>query len=352
MSGCVPAALLSMPPSAGVPFPFRTRRRSAHCGHVARGNEPVAAAHAWLLTPSRRESAERFLRSLIGPDGSLRAVLKPRRGQESVMVGMATSMAEARAMYDVIAGTAVSIDASEGGAGLGVVAQEYLRGDEWVVDTVSRGGQHKAVAVWRYSKGAANGAPFVNFYDELRAADGALERSLLEYAFAVLDALGWRWGPCHLEIKATPDGPRLVEVNAGRWNGIDFKLVADVALGYNAYDAAVSALLDTPGGDDDLFGAIPAAPAPLRCHARLVKLVSSVSGRLVMVDGLDQIEALESCVHHTLRDLEPGQHIPRTVDLGSSGGLIHLLHADAGVVAADYGVIRAIQPKLFRIEDG
>jgi len=100
------------------------------------------------------------------------------------------------------------------------------------------------------------------------------------------------------------------------------------------------------------FGAIPAAPAPLRCHARLVKLVSSVSGRLVMVDGLDQIEALESCVHHTLRDLEPGQHIPRTVDLGSSGGLIHLLHADAGVVAADYGVIRAIQPKLFRIEDG
>jgi hypothetical protein len=266
------------------------------------------------------------------------------------MVGMATSMAEARAMHDVIAGTAVSIDSSEGG--LGVVVQEFLIGDEWVVDTVSREGRHKAVAVWRYSKGEANGAPFVNFYDELRAVDGALERSLVSYAFAALDALCWRWGPCHVEIKATADGPRLVEVNAGRWNGIDFKLVADIAVGYNAYDVAVSALLDAPGGGDDLFGDVPDAPAALRCHARLVKIVSSVSGRLVAVEGLEQVEALDSCVHHTLRELEPGQHIRRTVDLGSSAGLVHLLHANGHVVAIDYDTLRAIQPTLFRVEGG
>ena len=34
-----------------------------------------------------------------------------------------------------------------------------LEGEEWVVDTVSRAGEHKCVALWRYGKGEANGAP-------------------------------------------------------------------------------------------------------------------------------------------------------------------------------------------------
>ena len=43
------------------------------------------------------------------------------------------------------------------------VVQEYLSGEEWIVDTVSRDGQHKVAALWRYDKGEANGAPFVYF---------------------------------------------------------------------------------------------------------------------------------------------------------------------------------------------
>ena len=30
--------------------------------------------------------------------------------------------------------------------------QELLDGDEWVVDTVSRQGEHKVVALWRYAE--------------------------------------------------------------------------------------------------------------------------------------------------------------------------------------------------------
>ena len=35
----------------------------------------------------------------------------------------------------------------------------------------------------------------------------------------MLDTLGWRWGPAHIEVKRTSRGPVLVEVNAGRFNG-------------------------------------------------------------------------------------------------------------------------------------
>lgn len=37
------------------------------------------------------------------------------------------------------------------------------------------------------------------------------EEDLVRYATAVLDALGWKWGPAHLELISTTDGPRLVE---------------------------------------------------------------------------------------------------------------------------------------------
>ena len=170
--------------------------------------------------------------------------------------------------------------------------QECLAGDEWAVDTVSRDGEHKCVALWRYDKGEANGAPFVNFSDELMAAAGEREESLVRYVFGCLDALGWRWGPCHVEVKLTPDrGPVLVEVNAGRPNGVDFRLICDACIGYNQYD--VCADLYLTGGA--LFDELPTMPPPtLAAAGRLVKLVCAASGVLGGVNFEEAIGALPS----------------------------------------------------------
>ena len=40
-----------------------------------------------------------------------------------------------------------------------VLLQEYLSGDEYVVDTVSRNGVHKCVAIWKYDKRRFNVRP-------------------------------------------------------------------------------------------------------------------------------------------------------------------------------------------------
>lgn len=136
----------------------------------------------------------------------LPVVLKPRRGVASILVGLATSEQEATSIYEALA-TAPSggTDASGGAAidGLPVV-QECLDGREWIVDTVSRDGQHKIAALWRYDKGSANGAPFVYFGIEARGMEGC--EALHDYALQVLDALEWRWGPCHLEVMMTSRG--------------------------------------------------------------------------------------------------------------------------------------------------
>jgi hypothetical protein len=105
--------------------------------------------------PASWEEARSFLASQRYP-----VVLKPRRGQASVLVGLAHDEAGARRMDSILrdAGTHTSIDTSELAAGdENVLIQEYVGGDEWVVDTVSAAGEHKVLALWQYDKGTANG---------------------------------------------------------------------------------------------------------------------------------------------------------------------------------------------------
>jgi hypothetical protein len=270
------------------------------------------------------------------------------------------------------------------------VVQQYVAGDEWVVDTVSADGEHKALALWRYDKGRANGAPFVYFSDELRPMEGAKERALIDYAFEVLDALGWRWGPCHMEIKLAPNitpvprtlgmsasslsmasdaasqanggsttmcdndasaptlTPVLIEINAGRWNGVDFQRLCATSMGHDAYEAVLDAYLSR-----DAWEATPRAPpTSLRKHARLVKLVSSVSGKLSRDPSEMHAEALARMPSLTRFEPEPntaGAHIDVTVDLATCAGFAYLQHADEQTIAADYQNLRELQPSLFEV---
>ena len=103
----------------------------------------------------------------------------------------------------------------------GVLAQEYIEGREYVVDTVSRNGEHKVVALWEYDKKAVNGheAPLVYFGQKtLVPSEEPNEEVLLRviaYQKNVLDALGIVNGPAHAEIKVVGGKePVLIEVGA------------------------------------------------------------------------------------------------------------------------------------------
>lgn len=63
-----------------------------------------------------------------------------------------------------------------------MLLQEYLQGVEYVVDTVSRNGVHKCVAIWRYDKREFNGAPFVYFGMQLLPIDVSRRHKPLERA--------------------------------------------------------------------------------------------------------------------------------------------------------------------------
>ena len=117
-----------------------------------------------------------------------------------------------------------------------VLVQEYLSGQEYVVDMVSRDGEHKAVALWQCDKRAVNGASFVFFGQKLLSLseeddEGCVCNELIAYQKTVLDALGIRNGPSHGKIMWHNEEPVLIEVGShchgreGQW--IDMAVSSD-----------------------------------------------------------------------------------------------------------------------------
>lgn len=104
------------------------------------------------------------------------------------------------------------------------LVQEYLRGTEWVVDTVSCEGRHVATNVTRYLKFLNDDSNVIYRHSQFLSPADQQHGELIAYAFRVLDVLGVRYGSAHVEIIVTPSGPTLVELNA-RMHGGDAVVV-------------------------------------------------------------------------------------------------------------------------------
>ena len=125
---------------------------------------------------------------------------------------------------------------------------------------------------------------------------------LLDYAAAVLDALDVRFGPTHLELFDTADGPTIVELNARLHGSLDPRLTSAVS-GENHVSAAVEAVLHP-----ELFGDV-AAPTDFRGYCGHVLLLSSRNGVLRQDFTWQAIQALPSFVGQAMG--QGGRHAAR-----------------------------------------
>jgi hypothetical protein len=83
----------------------------------------------------------------------------------------------------------------------GALVQEFLQGKEYVIGKVSRDGVHKLVAIWQYDKREINGASFVYFGTKLMNSSAPMFQRMVAYSTEVLDALGIKQGPSHMEVR-------------------------------------------------------------------------------------------------------------------------------------------------------
>ena len=289
------------------------------------------------------EELEDFLLRQLWPSqgGETYCVVKPYRGVASDGVFLCASLEEAKHAFAKLH----QQPRFGGGVNDKVLVQQYVVGTEYAVDTVASDGRIKVAALWRYRKLPANGAPFVYQCSELVAAEGAEAEAVCDYCVELLQALGLRWGPTHTEIKATPDGPRLIEVNAGRFHAQHFQPIVRRCLGYDALAATLDGFF-APGA----FDLLPDRPDRLLSHGLILHLINARQGTVRAVRHEEEIRALPSVIGLHL-EAGVGEPIARTVDIRTDSGYALLVHDDDAVVQADFNRIVQLQSSIFDVDE-
>lgn len=311
-------------PGNGMSRPTARRDKYAMAQAVAAAGLATAAS---LVTGSPAE-----LRAWVRQRGEWPVVLKPRASAGTDQVHFCHSAEQVDAAFAAISAATDRY----GGRNTTVLAQQYLHGEEYFVNTVSRDGVHHVVEVWRYHKSLIAGTVPMYDYEEPVPADAPGVRQVAAYALAVLDALEIRNGAAHTEVMLTADGPVLVEC-AARPGGAHAPDVVSRCLGTNQIDL-LARVIARPGELAD--GTLPRyrIGTPLR----YVSLISHVDGVVPDAARLAPVRALPSFTELVLAAPE-GSPVRPTVDLSSSPGYVYLSAPDAAQVEADYRRLRELE---------
>jgi biotin carboxylase len=214
-----------------------------------------------------------------------------------------------------------------------VVAQEYLVGAEFIVNTVSLDGAHHVCDIWKSQRYSVNGITDLSGACYLVPRRGPHHDELVAYACQVLDAVGIRHGAAHVELKLTPQGPCLIEVGA-RLSGGDLPHYARLGIGESQLDWMVDACLRP-----ERFRQRCDTDYEIQRYYSWAAMISPVAGPLRRYRGIEEIKALES-FHEMWQLTKPGQRLRRTVDDTTYPIIVTFMHEVDEVLMRDLGTLR------------
>jgi biotin carboxylase len=213
--------------------------------------------------------------ALSNPDGVMDAVarvglpcvVKPADGSGSTLVRLCDTVeAVEKQVSEILAVT----HNARGLPTVGVaVIEEFLDGPEFSVEMFSIDGRHELVGVTRKTVGPQ---PFFVETGHLFPAGEQIEG-----VGQALDAAGIQWGATHTEVRLTPRGPVVVEINARLAGGMIPELVR-LATGVDLLEQQLRAAIGLP---------LLLAPTRER-FAGIRFLLAPTAGLLARVHGLDE----------------------------------------------------------------
>ncbi|MER5401735.1 ATP-grasp domain-containing protein [Streptomyces sp. NPDC002599] len=232
-----------------------------------------------------------------------------------------------------------------GAANTEILVQSYLKGTEYIVDTVSADGEHYACGVWQYEKTLLPSGKNIYDRDILLAPDAGPVRALVAYVREVLAGLDVRWGPAHAEVIMTEQGPALVEIGT-RLNGNIHAGFHDVCLGHNQAGLAARAYVRPKEFRREYGGRVYTRRQP----GVVYNTPTEQDGVVDAVDttAVDEIRALDSVFLAGLK-LAPGSRIRPTTDLLTSSMRVYLTARDEAQLDADYEKVRGLKDSVYRV---
>lgn len=221
-----------------------------------------------------------------------------------------------------------------------IVVQEFVEGTQYIVNTVSHEGKHFITDIWQEC-GTAKANLLHDDYAELIERDTDIHCLLSDFSRQVLDAVKIRYGAAHLEIRYSPKGLRLIEINSRLSGNIDPSAVTE-AVGYNQVSVCVEALMDS-----ESFGRRNQDNLKNKKFARFVYLCSEMMGEIKQNPDLDVFFRLPSLYSMTFV-FGCGQQLPRTTQILLRPGRAYLISDSQEQLERDYDEFRLLEKAFYK----
>lgn len=265
--------------------------------------------------------------------GLREVVVKPLDSAGTEDVYFCTDDAQIEAALDAILGKVNGMGTRNRRA----LVQERIVGRQFTANLVSIDGEHHLAELWSYETVLVPGAGSLCDHERLLDGSDAEHAIIAPYARDVLDALGIRNGPAHMELFVDEAGPVLIEVGA-RMQGSMSRKARIAALGYDHVSLTVLRY-----ARPEAFRAHVAASTPFlrRKHAVIVSVLSDREGTVLGHSGLAALRAWPSFAD-AFGFPSVGERLHTSRDLSTTAGIVYLVHDEPDVVEDDRCRLQAL----------
>ncbi|MBQ7266083.1 MAG: ATP-grasp domain-containing protein [Firmicutes bacterium] len=222
--------------------------------------------------------------------------------------------------------------------------QERIVGTEYIVNTASCKGEHRLNSLLKYKKVKTSEGGYIYDYCETLSHPEQGHTELIEYAFKVADAIGFKYGVIHGEYMIDEKGPVLIEVNCRPMGGSIADEYLDMIFGQHETDAMLDAYLDPEGFKIK-------AKRPYGTLKKGVLKFIMIPNDMEAEDHPVCVIAkqLESTYKIAVNDSTVPVYYLKTRDLDTTGGTIFLVHSDENAVMSDLALLRETEQKYFSL---
>ena len=225
-----------------------------------------------------------------------------------------------------------------------LLIQEYIDGEEYIVNTVSSNGIHRVTLIWKYHKVKTSEGSVI--YDIMETVDELSlgEAEMVEYAYNVADAIGIKYGPIHGEYMIDENGPVLIEVNCRPCGGTLTREYLDKISGQHETDSILDAYLKP-----NLFNEQRKRPYRLFAKGAIKDFIvpHDLTADSTSIHYIS--EQLESHHKTVFEDITLPKSFIETKDLLSSCGLIYLVNDDYYTLQKEIDFLHDIEKNAFNL---
>lgn len=215
-----------------------------------------------------------------------------------------------------------------------VLAQEYIHGNQYFVNSVSWEGKHFISDIWIQSRRRLNQRAFLFESMSLCPSDGYIENELRNYTEKVLNILNLSHGAAHSEVIWTKDGPVLIELNARLMGASIDDSSFKAALGYTQAQLLALAYVHSQEFINNYVG----KKYCLLQNLTEVSFLFHKDGILKDFPKKEEIKKLLS-FHNFIGLPEMETKVKKTEDTVGLPGFVYLLHHDKKIIEEDLNKI-------------